>query len=137
MVKVEHVLLFLVGAFLVYHMMGKCRRVEGWGYGDIVSNMLWDELKHGKLTKNDIIQDVTGFPSCKSMNPARTVAKKTYGLTGVEYSWVPCKNITTENECNISAEATGWLESTNTKNTLCKWVGGKCQPTNPARYCSS
>ena len=27
--KVEHVLLFLVGAFLVYHMMGKCRRVEG------------------------------------------------------------------------------------------------------------
>jgi hypothetical protein len=26
--KVEHVLLFLVGAFLVYHMMGKCRRVE-------------------------------------------------------------------------------------------------------------
>ena len=23
--KVEHVLLFLVGAFLVYHMMGKCR----------------------------------------------------------------------------------------------------------------
>lgn len=28
--KVEHVLLFLVGAFLVYHMMGKCGRVEGW-----------------------------------------------------------------------------------------------------------
>jgi hypothetical protein len=28
--KVEHVLLFLVGAFLVYHMMGKCRRVEGY-----------------------------------------------------------------------------------------------------------
>ena len=27
--KVEHVLLFLIGAFLVYHMMGKCRRVEG------------------------------------------------------------------------------------------------------------
>ena len=27
--KVEHVLLFLVGAFLVYHMMGKCGRVEG------------------------------------------------------------------------------------------------------------
>jgi hypothetical protein len=27
--NVEHVLLFLVGAFLVYHMMGKCRRVEG------------------------------------------------------------------------------------------------------------
>ena len=27
--KVEHVLLFLVGAFLVYHMMGKCRRIEG------------------------------------------------------------------------------------------------------------
>lgn len=27
--KVEHVLLFLVGAFLVYHMMGKCRSVEG------------------------------------------------------------------------------------------------------------
>ena len=30
--KVEHVLLFLVGAFLVYHMMGKCRRVEGYKY---------------------------------------------------------------------------------------------------------
>ena len=28
--KVEHVLLFLVGAFLVYHMMGKCGRVEGF-----------------------------------------------------------------------------------------------------------
>jgi hypothetical protein len=28
-IKVEHVLLFLVGAFLVYHMMGKCGRVEG------------------------------------------------------------------------------------------------------------
>jgi hypothetical protein len=29
--KVEHVLLFLVGAFLVYHMMGNCgcKRVEG------------------------------------------------------------------------------------------------------------
>ena len=27
--KVEHVLLFLVGAFLVYHMMGKCRCKEG------------------------------------------------------------------------------------------------------------
>ncbi len=27
--KVEHVLLFLVGAFLVYHMMGKCRGFEG------------------------------------------------------------------------------------------------------------
>ena len=27
--KVEHVLLFLVGAFLVYHMMGRCGRVEG------------------------------------------------------------------------------------------------------------
>jgi len=27
--KVEHVLLFLVGAFLVYHMMEGCRRVEG------------------------------------------------------------------------------------------------------------
>ena len=27
--KIEHVLLFLVGAFLVYHMMGKCGRVEG------------------------------------------------------------------------------------------------------------
>lgn len=27
--NVEHVLLFLVGAFLVYHMMGKCGRVEG------------------------------------------------------------------------------------------------------------
>ena len=30
--KVEHVLLFLVGAFLVYHMMGDCgcKRVEGF-----------------------------------------------------------------------------------------------------------
>jgi len=28
--KVDHVLLFLVGAFLVYHMMGKCRSVEGY-----------------------------------------------------------------------------------------------------------
>jgi hypothetical protein len=28
--KVEHVLLFLVGAFLVYHMMKGCGRVEGW-----------------------------------------------------------------------------------------------------------
>ena len=28
-IKIEHVLLFLVGAFLVYHMMGKCGRVEG------------------------------------------------------------------------------------------------------------
>ena len=27
--KVEHVLLFLVGAFLVYHMMGKCGCKEG------------------------------------------------------------------------------------------------------------
>ena len=27
--KVEHVLLFLVGAFLVYHMMKGCGRVEG------------------------------------------------------------------------------------------------------------
>jgi len=27
--KVEHVLLFLVGAFLVYHMMGRCGMVEG------------------------------------------------------------------------------------------------------------
>ena len=27
--KVEHVLLFLVGAFLVYHVMGKCILVEG------------------------------------------------------------------------------------------------------------
>jgi hypothetical protein len=32
--KVEHVLLFLVGAFLVYHMMGKCRRVENFGLTD-------------------------------------------------------------------------------------------------------
>lgn len=31
--KVEHVLLFLVGAFLVYHMMGKCRIVEGGLFG--------------------------------------------------------------------------------------------------------
>ena len=28
--KVEHVLLFLVGAFLLYHMMGKCRSFEGY-----------------------------------------------------------------------------------------------------------
>ncbi len=29
--KVEHILLFLVGAFLAYHMMGNCgcKRVEG------------------------------------------------------------------------------------------------------------
>jgi hypothetical protein len=30
-IKIEHVLLFLVGAFLAYHMMGNCgcKRVEG------------------------------------------------------------------------------------------------------------
>lgn len=28
-IKVEHVLGFLVGAFLVHHMIGKCRIVEG------------------------------------------------------------------------------------------------------------
>ena len=32
--KVEHILLFLVGAFLVYHMMGgcRCKKVEGFRY---------------------------------------------------------------------------------------------------------
>ena len=72
--KVEHVLLFLVGAFLVYYMMGKCGRVEGWGSLDMVSDMVWDELKHGiggrgPITTNDIIQDIMGYPPCKSMNP--------------------------------------------------------------------
>lgn len=31
--KVEHVLLFLVGAFLVYHMICNCGRVEGLSCG--------------------------------------------------------------------------------------------------------
>ena len=40
--KVEHVLLFLVGAFLVYHMMGKCGRIEGITCnGNDVHSMLW------------------------------------------------------------------------------------------------
>ena len=33
--KVEHVLLFLVGAFLVYHMMKGCGRVEGMQASDL------------------------------------------------------------------------------------------------------
>ena len=58
--KVEHVLLFLVGAFLVYHMMGKCRRVEGYDDCDSIYDYTynlgcdnrasrcagWEEAKH-------------------------------------------------------------------------------------------
>ena len=48
--KVEHVLLFLIGAFLVYHMMGKCGCKEGFGLGDGLEGALdivtiWKTLK--------------------------------------------------------------------------------------------
>jgi len=52
--KVEHVLLFLVGAFLVYHMMGNCgcKRVEGFDC---------DEQETG-----DVGCDCVGNGDCKS-----------------------------------------------------------------------
>ena len=42
--KVEHVLLFLVGAFLVYHMMGKC----GKGFNEGFQNCQGTALNYNR-----------------------------------------------------------------------------------------
>jgi len=61
--KVEHVLLFLVGAFLVYHMMGKCRRVEGYKYPPLTK--IKSELSEKLHSRAHGVQVGSGSCPCK------------------------------------------------------------------------
>ena len=73
--KVEHVLLFLVGAFLVYHMMGKCRRVEGVA-----------------INPNDCIMEPGDPPCC-------------VGLDKSSFFGSPCYDVKTADNCRNTYDA--------------------------------
>ena len=66
--KVEHVLLFLVGAFLVYHMMGKCGRVEGIKVKQNCSNCTNPFHKCLMPGPNGIPGVCKGAPNAKTCN---------------------------------------------------------------------
>ena len=154
--KIEHVLLFLVGVFLVYHMMKGCGCKEGWmvSVGSPTDeHCVLKESHQESITDNKVRQQVAMAAKCASANDLPGNVLKGKLCQGSRYTgnrpttdpnWRNVDHCKWENgTCSVDTSSPSWNSLDQAVRIELMEKGAKCDSANtllmrqlPGRKCS-